>query len=376
MRIAVLLGAGASVDAGLPTSVAMTDAILARIEDSAQRRLLQFVHHTLAAHLAQQPPASAWDLPPPTVSVDIERLFASVELLIDRSNQPWSPFVAAWHSGLESFAQPRGGSTFFARNDLAQALGQIATPGRTDRVAEGIEKFVHQAISAARGGDVTDLLSQTRQAMLRSLFDVLHINAPSKAEYLRPLIDLAREQGTLAIATLNYDRSVENAAEAAGEPCDTGIETWLARGSLAWPDRGLRLLKLHGSIDWVFERVRATGELPIQRIRTVATADEKQRYDAPAVVFGEAGKLRSEGPYLELLLAWSSQLQEADSLLVVGYSFRDPHVNELIARWFNGGPDRRIVVLDPTDPTAAARGTFAEALRWVDPRAYVMTLLV
>jgi hypothetical protein len=68
---------------------------------------------------------------------------------------------------------------------------------------------------------------------------------------------------------------------------------------------------------------------------------EKQRYDQPAVVFGEAGKLRSEGPFLELLLAWAAALKRAANLLVVGYSFRDQHVNELIARWFNGTPWQR-----------------------------------
>jgi hypothetical protein len=35
-------------------------------------------------------------------------------------------------------------------------------------------------------------------------------------------------------------------------------------------------------------------------------------------VFGEAGKRRSVGPFLELLLSWSPSNRQADSLLVVG----------------------------------------------------------
>jgi hypothetical protein len=126
-------------------------------------------------------------------------------------------------------------------------------------------------------------------------------------------------------------------------------------------------LKLHGSIDWVVEPPGTTaGELPTQRIRKVIGAEEKKWYEAPAVVFGEAGKLRSEGPYLELLLAWSSQLQHADSLLVVGYSFRDDHVNEVIGRWFNTDEKRRIVVVDPSDPASSRYDSFAWNLGHID----------
>jgi hypothetical protein len=135
-----------------------------------------------------------------------------------------------------------------------------------------------------------------------------------------------------------------------GASNDTGIETWLTRGEFEWRQADLRLLKLHGSIDWVVKRPQfVSGELPAQQIVKVLDPAEKQRYDQPAVVFGEAGKLRSEGPFLELLLAWSAALRLADSLLVVGYSFRDQHVNEIIARWFNSDQRRRILVVDPGD---------------------------
>jgi len=142
----------------------------------------------------------------------------------------------------------------------------------------------------------------------------------------------------LTIATLNYDRSIENAAELKGATYDTGIETWLARGEFEWREADLRLLKLHGSIDWVVKRPEfVSGELPAQQIVKVLDPAEKQRYDQSAVVFGEAEKLRSEGPFLELLLAWAAALKRAANLLVVGYSFllvvgysfRDQHVNEL-----------------------------------------------
>jgi hypothetical protein len=118
-----------------------------------------------------------------------------------------------------------------------------------------------------------------------------------------------------------------------GEECDTAIESWLARGELELAPTGLSLLKLHGSIDWVVERPGGgRHELPLVRIKKV-TADEKSAYERPAVVFGEAGKLRSEGPYLELLLAFSAELKRTGSLLVVGYSFRDHTARKTHGSW-------------------------------------------
>ena len=380
--VAVLLGAGASADAGIPTTGQMTDAVIDRMEDPRHRRILQFVRHTIAADLARERPRSDWIPLGQSVEVaeevDVERLFASVDLLVDRKDQPWSPFVATWHPGLESFAPPPRLSEFDLSHQLSDfesaVKGLMSSGSRTfvrglgtSSVKSRLWKVIEGAMRRALPSDVSELLADVRGEMLRSLFGLLSIDDPSKVAYLTPLIELARRQGSLTIATLNYDRSIENAAELSDEPCDTGIETWLTKGAFTWPDQGLRLLKLHGSIDWVVEPPETNaGELPRQRIRKVAGAEEKQWYEAPAVVFGEAGKLRSEGPYLELLLAWLSKLQRADSLLVVGYSFRDDHVNEVLARWFNADPKRRIVVVDPSNPASARYSSFAWTLGNVD----------
>ncbi len=88
------------------------------------------------------------------------------------------------------------------------------------------------------------------------------------------------------------------------------------------------------------------NRLPLRRFEKLDDPGDRDGR-RPAVVFGASGKLRSEGPYLELLLAWSTALRQADTLLVVGYSFRDEHVNETIARWFNNNERRRVIVVSP-----------------------------
>jgi SIR2-like domain len=351
LPIAVLLGAGASADAGIPTTIGMTDAVIDRMEIGEHVRVLEFVRHTLAADLAQRQP-KGWERRQDIhVKVDVERLFASIELLIDRHNEPWSPFVATWHPGLESFLPGQTVRAFDLTFELeAVDRAVMRTPGRLETrssIKNSLGRLIERAMQRGRPGDLSDLLKKVRAEMLRSLFEIVEID-PSRVAYLKPLIELARRQGSLAIATLNYDRSIENVAEDVGEDYDTGIETWLSRGEFGWPESGLRLLKLHGSIDWVLERgVTPPDEIPVLRIAKATAAEDKARSEGPAVVFGEGGKLRSEGPFLELLLAWSAELKRADNLLVVGYSFRDQHVNELIGRWFNASDVRRIILVDP-----------------------------
>jgi hypothetical protein len=70
----------------------------------------------------------------------------------------------------------------------------------------------------------------------------------------------------------------------------------------------------------------------------------------PAVVFGARGKLRAEGPFLSLLAEFENQIARTDELIVVGYSFRDDHINEAIRLWTTAADSRHLVVVDPGFP--------------------------
>jgi hypothetical protein len=213
-------------------------------------------------------------------------------------------------------------------------------------ISRELGKAFQRVLKQARNVDFSEILRGIRQRMLESLFEILHIHDPGAVSYLEPLLSILESQDSLTIATLNYDRSVETAAESAGLACETGLETWLTTGALALSHDGLRLLKLHGSIDWgIDEDQSSRGTLPLTSIVKLEVLTATQRQSViPAVVFGEAGKLRAEGPYLELLLAWANELRETDVLLVVGYSFRDRHINEIIARWFRRSTGRMVIV--------------------------------
>ena len=79
----------------------------------------------------------------------------------------------------------------------------------------------------------------------------------------------------------------------------------------------------------------------------VEPGEIRKGHNSPAVVFGQRNKLTAEGPFLDLLFAFRQELERAGRLTVIGYSFRDPHVNEYLAQWINASPEHRFRIVDP-----------------------------
>ena len=67
----------------------------------------------------------------------------------------------------------------------------------------------------------------------------------------------------------------------------------------------------------------------------------------PALIFGQREKLQAAGPFLALLAEFEAQLSKSQTRIVVGYSSRDAHVNELIQRWAAEDQGAKIIVVDP-----------------------------
>ncbi len=110
-------------------------------------------------------------------------------------------------------------------------------------------------------------------------------------------------------------------------------------------DAEIELVKLHGSVDWQISSGPApvpAGRIPTETVQTLAGAAPEK----PAIIFGAGNKLRAGGPYLSLFRHFEDALEREPSLLIVGYSFRDDHVNALITNWMNGDSSRRAVILD------------------------------
>jgi SIR2-like domain len=306
MRDLVLLGAGASADAGVATAFEMTDAIAGRIERSRDRSARDRALAEAFRYVCQRLRAQGG-----SPNLDVERAFSAVRLLAERDHLEISPFVKRWRRGLDRW---QGDSR------------------------------------------VPDVLADLAARMIIELRRQLATTS-KQISYLRPLLYAAQDPEQLRIVTLNYDRSIEVAGTAFGLPATTGIREWMLTGVWSWPKQGVCLLKLHGSIDWVWvddppSRVRLPSRFVTEASPLARDSGE------PALIFGLREKLRAEGPFLSALTEFESWLSSAQRLTVIGYSFRDDHVNQIIRRWTYEHHHRELVVVDPSLPN---KGQMAEA---------------
>jgi hypothetical protein len=123
-------------------------------------------------------------------------------------------------------------------------------------------------------------------------------------------------------------------------------------------------MKLHGSVKWWWSLPREEDPMGLN-YREIAELDDKSMEEIPkqyrtelrgkqlAVIFGGRNKLTAAGPFLDLLAKFKEVLNKHSRLLVVGYSFRDEHVNQCIARWLGTGASRVVTIVEREGASAA-----------------------
>src|SRR5690606_31369090 len=117
-------------------------------------------------------------------------------------------------------------------------------------------------------------------------------------------------------------------------------------GKVIWKNNAtLRLLKMHGSIDWIGD---------FENFITVRDSTKENRGE-PVLIFGGGNKLTAKGPFLQLLNEFEKSLATSKRLIVIGYSFRDEHVNAVISRWMLRGKKGKMFVIDPAPAVSALK---------------------
>lgn len=331
--------------ARLPTALEMTRRIVDHFNNrqfsgfDPIRAAINFVIGALTAHHARSGGRPDW-LP------DVETVVSAIELLSERDDVELAPFVAVWdpHLGaLEEAASP------------APTWGQFG--GRDPSVAHLLQ------IARSLGGMRGALFHQAHLELLALLRTELRVKDASDLGYLAPLVDRAKRTGAL-LATLNYDMTIEEAAQEDSVPYSHGLSEWNRTGGIVWDPGSVRIAKLHGSINWTRE---VADDLPGPHLKmpheTVEIGAPTAPDSVPFVVYGRREKLRPQGPFLELRNEVVQELRRSHDLVVVGYGFGDSHINEMITTWLNGDTQRRLFVVDPYFPESWPRATgYAQTL--------------
>lgn len=326
-----LLGAGASVDAGLDSSVGLTKAIAEHLGRGGFRSSAGQLLHAVIGAMIQHDAGGGGNA---FVVPDVERVFSAVTDLKRRDTLDISAFVERWNRSLDAATGPSGLSESWAREFRESLSGESA--GDTE-----LQAVFERGVSALTEPTSSSLFADLEQRMRMALVQVLKVD-PEEVSYLNPMVS---STDLHAVATLNYDLSVETACARIGLSVDTGLDRW--RGGYDWEwalDADVRLLKLHGSLDYVLNTARPTSRrMPIEHLESVGNEIGAN----PALVFGLGSKLRSDGPFLAMLVELDKLLAETDWLSIVGYSFRDDHINAALTRWMNSDVAHRLSVINP-----------------------------
>lgn len=338
----VLLGAGASRPAGVPTTFEMTDRMLAMFGDDALQRHYLHTTRTIVGALQM---ASGVRREESSSSIDVEQVLSAAKLLSTRFDTELSPFVGGWHPFLEELE----------RRHIAIPFEDILKIAGANAIAE-----IARLLSQRPDGRSFQILVTVLTAKLMQL---TWLTDHTLSAYFNPLLKKAQTT-RLVIATLNYDNTVEMAADALDIPYHT-LGEWQATAILPEPSKGIDLLKLHGSTNWKWSpRPRASAGITAPRtIHEVSSGNMPDRLgnakwyknsdyvgDSLGVIFGGGNKLTAEGPFMDLFYKFKRLLWQKQHLLVIGYSFRDDHINHLIEHWFTTKPATRLTIIEA--PTA------------------------
>jgi hypothetical protein len=309
-RIALLAGAGLSVDAGLPTAVELADRLRECLLDLTQ------TSEGSAAAIDKREQAKQWLAlynfldggirfqegvlnRNPDARVNIEQIAIAAEELQARMTNPLAAYSAGWHRRLEELERGDAGL---------------------------LKNFVEFTYSR--------------------LQEWLLLGDPKRVSYLRGLGELINDDIGLDIFTLNYDLCVEEALSAADLRFSNGFNTEGVWSPTALDKTAkIRLYKLHGSLDWVDDEVYGLCSLQFPRHENAETiqGDELR----PLLIFGTLHKLSAREPFLTLAYHFSQAVLRTRALAVVGYSFGDDHVNQIIEQGLKKNSGLRIVVVSP-----------------------------
>ena len=285
--IVFLLGAGASAEAGIPTSQDM----IRRIEDLLSnggrwKKFSGLYNHVKSAIYYSYGLRGEFG---EGVGYNIEELVNTLNELERNEEHPLYPFIAAWNSRFVALAEADFSAVVEFRNLILDELKRWMCPEDT-----------------------------------------------SLGEYYRGLADLQRDLNfPIPVFSLNYDLCIERLKE-----YDVDVETgfggsgpghywnWERFEGEMETSAQIVLYKLHGSINW--KRDKVTKQLfSVEQIQTV---DPQQM----EVIFGRDFKLEAADPFLFYTYEFRRYTLMASLIVVVGYGFGDTHINQILAQRLRG----------------------------------------
>lgn len=296
-RTVFLLGAGASMDAGCLSSRDMLQDLRNQIENHQSRdarkqysAIYDFVIQSLVYQQALKggPNSKVMEL------ANIEDFVAVIKQIIDREYIVPPPLVGNWNNKI------------------------IGWEINNENVFTEFLDYVYECL-------ITKWTQYDRQ------------RAQPLIQPIRRLLE-SDQNFDLSVFSLNYDlifESLLNSDEEKLVHVGFSPDRWI--GDFGDPNDGtkLKFFKLHGSVDWYFDEQD-------QEVKLGVPDGAK-----PLLVFGSGSKIQSYDPFLSLLANFSEKLKSSILYVVVGYSFHDKYINNILIQGLSAELNKKMIVVDP-----------------------------
>ena len=186
-----------------------------------------------------------------------------------------------------------------------------------------------------------DVFQEFRQFIYDRLINKwTQFNSKKADILLKPFKKLieSSESFNVQMFSLNYDTMFEKVFNNEHEHLiDIGFSQNQWDGDFTNPESPakLKLYKLHGSVDWYFDKEKEIIK-------------SRQINNNPLVIFGSGSKIQSYDPFLSLLGTFSETLKKSVNLFVViGYSFQDRYINNILIQNLSADVNKKMLVVDP-----------------------------
>ena len=272
-EIIMLLGAGASADAGIPVSSQMVEKIENYISKNGSWQKFRDIYYLIKSSVEYSA-----GLKGEKSIFNVEILMNVLNELIRKVDHPLYPFIGSWNIRF---------------NEIIRDNFTLLEEFR-DKIFEELKKWVQPK------------------------------NLDS-ANYFNKIIDFQKSINfPLRVFSLNYDLLIEKKFNNSNFIIERGFnenKEWDYRRFIELPEEpNIYLYKLHGSIDW--ERNPDT-----QIVKYLDSIP-----DIPDLIFGTQYKLQYVDPYLFLFSEFRRYTLRAKLLICAGYSFSDEHINAIISQ--------------------------------------------
>lgn len=306
-EIVFFLGAGASIDAGIPDTYEFVAQFRTYVEDKSHElaESLSEVLRVMEKFNEKHPEAERKD-------VDVEQLLVTLERL----------------------------------------------KGKDDEIL--LHFYENKIFTKKFSSDDAPKLQKLLQDFIRK---TVLVEKEEKLEYLHELAKFVPP--TLEIFSVNYDTCVEQLCHLRNLKYTDGFDIYWNPQNLSSKDWDIKLFKLHGSVIWFESQTKEYVKIPIRtflghketRLKLITGEDL-----TPLLVY-PMQKWQYVEPLTELQLMFKKRLIDKNTkiVVVVGYSFRDDYIIRMLWDAARINNDLHIILVNPS-----AQEIFERRLRYLD----------